>query len=115
MEVEELDSNDLVNMCIHGDKESLDEYMHRVVKLTTRALGVYESSIIDAIVGGGLKVDTCQDVLDRIKTEVSTRVVQGDCETWVPLGPHRLGSWSSLTSRSGLPENPPNCQWAQPT
>jgi ribosomal protein L32E len=40
--------------------------MHRVVKLTARAPGVSESSIIDAIVGG-LRVGNCQDVLDRIK------------------------------------------------
>jgi hypothetical protein len=51
MQVEELDSNDLVNMCIQGDKESLQEYTHRVVKLTARAPGVSESSTIDAIVG----------------------------------------------------------------
>jgi hypothetical protein len=36
----------------------------------------------------------------------------GGCETWVPLGPHRLGSWPSPTSGSGLPEDPPTCQWA---
>jgi hypothetical protein len=66
MQVEELDSNDLVNMCIQGDKESLQEYMHRVVKLTARAPGVSESSTIDAIIGG-LRVGNCQDVLDRIK------------------------------------------------
>jgi hypothetical protein len=65
MQVEELDSNDLVNMCIQGDRESLQEYMH-VVKLTARAPGVSESSTIDAIVGG-LRVGNCQDVLDRIK------------------------------------------------
>jgi hypothetical protein len=52
MQVEELDSNDLVNMCIQGDKESLQEYMHRVVKLIARAPGVSESSTIDAIMGG---------------------------------------------------------------
>jgi hypothetical protein len=51
MQVEELDSNDLVNMCVQGDRESLQEYMHRVVKLTACAPGVSESSIIDAIVG----------------------------------------------------------------
>jgi hypothetical protein len=39
----------------------------------------------------------------------------GACETWVPLGPHQPGSRSSLTSRSGLPEDPPTYQWAQPT
>jgi hypothetical protein len=39
----------------------------------------------------------------------------GACETWVPLGPHRPGSQLSLTSGYGLPENPPTCQWAQPT
>jgi hypothetical protein len=66
MQVKKLDSNDLVNMCVQGDRESLQEYMHRVVKLTARAPGVSESSIIDAIVGG-LRVGNCQDVLDRIK------------------------------------------------
>jgi hypothetical protein len=39
----------------------------------------------------------------------------GACETWVPLGPHRPGSRPSPTSGSGLPEDPPTCQWAQPT
>jgi hypothetical protein len=68
VQVEELDSNDLVNMCIQGDRESLQEYMHRVVKLTARAPGVSESSTIDAIVGG-LRVRNCQDVLDRIKSK----------------------------------------------
>jgi hypothetical protein len=29
------------------------------------------------------------------------------CETWVPLGPHRLGSRPSPTSGSGLPEDLP--------
>jgi hypothetical protein len=40
MKVEELDSNDVVNLCVRGDKESLQEYMHRVVKLTARAWSV---------------------------------------------------------------------------
>jgi hypothetical protein len=66
MQIEELDSNDLVNMCVQGDRESLQEYMHRVVKLTARAPGVSESIIINAIVGG-LRVGNCQDVLDRVK------------------------------------------------
>jgi hypothetical protein len=39
----------------------------------------------------------------------------GAYETWVLLDPHRPGSRPSLTSRSGLPEDPPTCQWAQPT
>jgi hypothetical protein len=30
----------------------------------------------------------------------------GACETWVPLGPHRLGSRPSPTSGSGLLEGP---------
>jgi hypothetical protein len=59
MQVEELDSNDLVNMCVQGDRESLQEYMHRVVKLTARAPGVSENSIIDAIVGG-LRLETAK-------------------------------------------------------
>jgi hypothetical protein len=37
------------------------------------------------------------------------------CETWVPLGPHRPGSRLCPTSGSGLPEDSPTCQWAQPT
>jgi hypothetical protein len=39
----------------------------------------------------------------------------GACETWVPLGPHQLGSLPPPTSGSGLLEGPPTCQWAQPT
>jgi hypothetical protein len=27
-------------------------------------------------------------------------LARGACETWVPLGPHRLGSWPSPTSGS---------------
>jgi hypothetical protein len=50
------------------------EYMHRVVKLTACAPGVSDSSTIDAIVGG-LRVGNCQDVLDRIKAEVSAGTV----------------------------------------
>jgi hypothetical protein len=38
----------------------------------------------------------------------------GACETWVPLGPHQPCSRPSPTSGSGLPEDPPTCQWAQP-
>jgi hypothetical protein len=38
---------------------------------------------------------------------------QGYYETRVPLGPHRPGSWPSLTSWSDLLEDPPTCQWAQ--
>jgi hypothetical protein len=37
------------------------------------------------------------------------------CETWVPLGPHRPGLWSSPTSGSGLLEDLLTYQWAQPT
>jgi hypothetical protein len=39
----------------------------------------------------------------------------GACETWVPLGPHRPGSWSCPTSGSGLLEDLWICQWAQST
>jgi hypothetical protein len=38
----------------------------------------------------------------------------GAYETWVPLGPHRPGSRPSPTSGSGLPEDSPTYQWAQP-
>jgi hypothetical protein len=61
MQVEELDSNDLINMCIQGDNESLQEYMHKVVKLTVRTPGVSESITTDAIIGGfeGRKLPGC--------------------------------------------------------
>jgi hypothetical protein len=39
----------------------------------------------------------------------------GACETWVPLGSHRPDSRPSPTSGSGLLEDLPTCQWAQPT
>jgi hypothetical protein len=42
-------------------------------------------------------------------------VVHEYCETWVPLGPQRPGSWPSPTSGSSLPEDPPTYWWAQPT
>jgi hypothetical protein len=37
------------------------------------------------------------------------RLQLGVCETWVPLGPHRLGSRPSLASGSGLLEDQPTC------
>jgi hypothetical protein len=41
--------------------------------------------------------------------------MRGKCETWVHSGPHRPGSRPSPTSGFRLPEDPPTCQWAQPT
>jgi hypothetical protein len=55
----------------------------------------------------------------RLRHDLSNVVAptprSGACETWVPLGPHRLGSRSSPTSGSGLLEDPPTYPWAQPT
>jgi hypothetical protein len=59
-------------------------------------------------------VDSSTTCHDLSKVAVTTPR-SGSCETWVPLGPHRLGSQPSLTTRSGLPEDLPTCQWAQPT
>jgi hypothetical protein len=53
--------------------------------------------------------------LHDLSKVVAPTPCSGACETWVPLGPHRPGSRSSLTSRLGLPEDPPTCLWAQPT
>jgi hypothetical protein len=78
MQVEELDSNDLVNMCIQGDKESLQEYMHRVVKLTVLAPGVFESSTIDAIVGGGAEGRQPPGCARQNQTKVPPRVIRSD-------------------------------------
>jgi hypothetical protein len=83
MQVEDLDSNDLINMCIQGDRESLQEYMHGVVKLTARAPGVSESGTIDAIVRG-LRVGNFHDVLDRIKPKSLQElfeVMQENCQS----------------------------------
>jgi hypothetical protein len=50
-------------------------------------------------------------IAQRLRHDLSKVVAptprSGACETWVPLSPHRLGSRSSPTSGSGLPENPP--------
>jgi hypothetical protein len=51
---------------------------------------------------------------DLSKVDVPTPH-SGACGTWVPLGPHWPGSWSSPTSGSNLPKDPPTWQWAQPT
>jgi hypothetical protein len=34
------------------------------------------------------------------------------CETWVSMGPHRPGSYTSLSSGPDLPEAQPTCMWA---
>jgi hypothetical protein len=34
-------------------------------------------------------------------------------ETWVPMGPHRPGSWRSLSSGPDLSEAPPTCKWTR--
>jgi hypothetical protein len=35
------------------------------------------------------------------------------CETWVPMGPHQLGSQRCLPSGPDLPEALPTCKWAR--
>jgi hypothetical protein len=42
-----------------------------------------------------------------VKIEESQKTIIPRCETWVPLGPHQPGSWTSPTSGSGLLEDPP--------
>jgi hypothetical protein len=110
MQVEELDSNDLVNMCIQGDKESLQEYMHIVVKLTARAPGVSESSTIDAIVGG-LRVGNCQDVLNRIRPkslqelfEVMQEYCKSDKRPPAKAGPSQCCQEAKATGSVGCTE-----------
>jgi hypothetical protein len=55
------------------------------------------------------------DVGERARSkDVSHSAPQeGGCETWVPMGPHRPGSWRSLTSGSDLSEAPPTCKWTR--
>jgi hypothetical protein len=53
-----------------------------------------------------------EDIRDRVGVApIEEKLV---CETWVPLDPHRPGSRPSPTSGSGLLEDLPTCQWAQP-
>jgi hypothetical protein len=109
MQVEELDSNELVNMCVQGDRESLQEYMHKVVKLTARAPGVSESSIIDAIIGG-LRVGNCQDVLDRIRPkslEELFEVMQEYCKS-------DKGRRRRLDRANAVKKQKQQGQWDQP-
>jgi hypothetical protein len=104
MQVEELDSNDLVNICIHGDKESLQKYRHRVVKLTARAPRVSESITINAIVGGP-RAGNCQDVLDRIKPKSLQElfeVMQEYCKS--DKGHHRRLDRAKATGSVGCTE-----------
>jgi hypothetical protein len=96
-------------MCIQGDRESLQEYMHRVVKLTARALGVSESSTIDAIVGG-LRVGNCQDVLDRIKPKSLQElfdVMQEYCKSY-------KGCRRRLDRANAAKKQKQHGQWDQP-
>jgi hypothetical protein len=44
--------------------------------------------------------------------EVTSKTPTGDCETRVPMGPHRLGSQRSLSSGLDLPEVQPTYKWA---
>jgi transposase InsO family protein len=61
--------------------------------------------------------DFCQDnLIDVYYSSVAhprcngqVERANGMCETWVPLGPHRLGSRLSPTSVSGLLEDLPTC------
>jgi hypothetical protein len=123
MQVEELDSNDIVNMCVQGDRESLQEYMHKVVKLTARAPGVSESSTIDAIVGG-LRVGNCQNVLDRIKPKSLQELFEVMQEYWKSDKGHRRrmdnanaakkqkqqGQWDQPKGWQNHPPKQANCQ-----
>jgi hypothetical protein len=60
-------------------------------------------------------METSENVVDEHGGDEALGTPLGQCETWVPLGPHRPGSRPSPTSGFGLLEDPPTCQWAQPT
>jgi hypothetical protein len=98
----------------HGqdDKESIedkmkDDHLYRVLDKDTWMI-----DIIQAI---------RKMPLDHLDKNSQRRIISEsrkyfwDCETWVPLVPHRPGSRPFPTSGSGLPEDSPTCQWAQPT
>jgi hypothetical protein len=59
-----------------------------------------------------LPAEHCRWVKHFAASELSSS--HNVCETWVPLGPHRLGSRPSPTSGSGLLEDLPTYQWAHP-
>jgi hypothetical protein len=50
--------------------------------------------------------------IDQVVDSTAGRILLCFCETWIPLGPHRLGSQPSQTSGSDLLEDPSTYQWA---
>jgi hypothetical protein len=65
LKMEELTSRDFHN-CKQGERETLQEYMQRIIKLHAKALNVADLTIIEAATSG-LRVGSCQDYLDRCK------------------------------------------------
>jgi hypothetical protein len=84
----------------------------RVYALTARAPGVSESSTIDAIVGG-LSVENCQDMLDRIKPKSLQElfeVMQEYCKS--DKGRRRLdrANTAKKQKQQGQWDTPKGCQ-----
>ncbi|RLM60617.1 polyprotein [Panicum miliaceum] len=65
LKTEELTSCDFHN-CKQGKKETLQEYMKRIIKLQAKAPNVADLTVIEAATSG-LRVRSCQDYLDRCK------------------------------------------------
>jgi hypothetical protein len=62
---EELTSCDF-HSCKQGEKETLPEYMQRIIKMRARAANVVDLTVIEATIGG-LHVGSCVEYLDRCK------------------------------------------------
>jgi hypothetical protein len=66
LKIEELTSCDFHNYK-QGEKETLQEYMQRIIKLWAKAQNVADLTVIEAATSG-LRVGSCQDYLDRCKS-----------------------------------------------
>jgi hypothetical protein len=65
LKAEELTSGDFHD-CKQGEKETLHEYMQRIIKMQAKALNVADLTVIEAATSG-LRVGSCQDYLGRCK------------------------------------------------
>jgi hypothetical protein len=79
---------------------------------SSHGLFAHQMDVKTAFLNGEFEEEIYKDQPNGFIAKVKRERCVNYCETWVPLGPHRLGSRSSPTSGSGLPEDPPTCLWA---
>jgi hypothetical protein len=82
LKTEELASCDFHN-CKQGEKETLQEYMQRIIKMQAKAQNVADLTIIKAATNG-LQIGPCQEYLERCKPHNVGElfdVMQEDCKS----------------------------------